>query len=144
MNRPLPDFDLTDTDGRRWTKASLAGKIAVVAVWATWCGPCREELPHIARLHQDWKQREDVLVFTLNIDDNPGVLGPFLKEKNYSFPVLPAQQYVEDFISEIAIPRTWIVSPTGALRIEKMGFMVGQSYADFQAEITDAIERVKG
>ena len=142
-NRPLPDFSLADVTGKTWTKAALAGKVALVTVWATWCGPCIAELPYIEKLYQEWKSRDDIVILTLNIDGNPGVLGPFLQERKYTFPVLPAQGYVESVIPSIAIPRTWVVSPAGALRLEQLGFSFEQSYEDWKTEISQNIERVR-
>ena len=143
VNRLLPDFDLTDLAGKRWTKAGLAGKPVFITVWATWCGPCLAELPRVEKLYQEWKTRADIVMLTMAIDENPGVLSPFLEQTKYTFPVIPAQGYVESLIPSIAIPRSWIVSPAGVLRMEHLGFNAQQSYAEWKAEVSRAIDMVR-
>jgi hypothetical protein len=61
-------------------------------------------------------------VLTLNVDDSPGLVLPFLKENHYSFPVLAAADYVNDIVKELSIPRNWIVDAEGVLCRERVGF----------------------
>src|SRR6185369_9533154 len=77
----LADFDLMDLDGRKWSPADLKGKVALINLWATWCGPCREELPYVQKLREKMKDRKDVVILTLNMDDEVGKVLPFMKEK---------------------------------------------------------------
>jgi thiol-disulfide isomerase/thioredoxin len=118
----LPDFALTDLRGHTWRLADLRGKVVLINIWATWCKPCQQELPLVQRLHDSLKGRADVVVLTLNIDTDVGLVGPFLKAKGFTFPVLPAHDYVEHLRPQAIIPRTWVVSPKGVLRTEQVGF----------------------
>ena len=117
----LPAFRLTGLDGKAWTPAELAGKVAVLNVWATWCAPCVEELPLVQQLYEQWRGRADVVVLTLNVDSNPGVVAPFVKARGFGFPVLLAAEYVEGILPDLGIPRTWVVSG-GVLR-EEVGYV---------------------
>ncbi|HLL76416.1 MAG TPA: redoxin domain-containing protein [Pyrinomonadaceae bacterium] len=120
--KPLPDFELTDLGGRTWRLADLKGKVAFINVWATWCGPCQQELPYVERLHERLKGRQDVAVLTFNIDQEVGLVEPYVKEKGLTVPVLPARPYVEGLLPSIAIPRSWIVGPDGTMLMEQVGF----------------------
>ncbi|HEX3186319.1 MAG TPA: redoxin family protein [Pyrinomonadaceae bacterium] len=140
-NTVLPEFDLTDLDGRKWTLADLKGKVAFINLWATWCGPCRMELPYVQKLREQLKDRKDVLVLTLNIDEQVGKVEPFMKENKYSFPVLLGQAFAEaQGVS--AIPRNWVVTVDGKVMFEGVGFdNDGEGWMKKAAEI---IEKVKG
>jgi len=80
-----------------------------------------------AWLPEDWRQklfnkvreRKDLVVITLNTDENPGLILPFLHEKAYTFPVLAADAYVHKLVPELSIPRNWIVDPNGVLLTER-------------------------
>ena len=119
--KPLPAMRLTGLDGRMWTFADLEGKIAVLNVWATWCRPCVEELVEFQKLHDVAKGRSNVVVLSLNVDANPGVVQPFLEGRSWTFPVLLAHDYVNRILPDLSIPRTWIVE-SGVVRKEDIGF----------------------
>jgi thiol-disulfide isomerase/thioredoxin len=120
-DKPLPDFDLSDLDGRSWRLADLKGKVTFVNVWSTHCGPCRAELPLVEKLYQQMKGQPDVLVLTLDTDENPGLIEPFLRQNKHTFPVLPALSYLERLDSTLAVPQNWIVDRNGVLRIPNSG-----------------------
>jgi thiol-disulfide isomerase/thioredoxin len=106
--RAVPGFSLTDLSGRVWTLADLKGKTTLINFWATWCGPCVAEMPYLEKLHQRLKDQARVQVLTLNVDENAGVLAPFLRTPNYSFPVAPAQQFVQKTLRVNGCPDNWL------------------------------------
>ena len=115
------------------------GKITLVNLWATWCGPCRNELPFLEKLTALVRGRKDLAVVTLNVDDNLGLVLRFLKESKYTFPVLPAADYVNGLIKELSIPRNWIVDEQGVLRQERVGF--GNANDQWIDEMIAAMEK---
>jgi thiol-disulfide isomerase/thioredoxin len=121
-DKPLPDFSLADLDGHLWRLADLRGKVTFVNVWSTYCGPCRAELPFVEKLYQQMKGTQDVLVLTLDTDQNPALIEPFMRQNKYTFPVLPALSYLERLDSALAVPQNWIVDRNGVLRMESLGF----------------------
>ncbi len=125
LAKPLPDFQMSDAGGKTWRLADLKGKVTLVNLWATWCGPCRTELPYLEKLFNKVRDRKDLTVLTLNTDDNLGLILPFLQENKYTFPVLPAAAYVDKLVPELSIPRNWIVDADGVLRQERIGFGPG-------------------
>ncbi|HEX2268645.1 MAG TPA: TlpA disulfide reductase family protein, partial [Pyrinomonadaceae bacterium] len=140
-NTALPEFDLTDLEGRRWSLADLKGKVAFINFWATWCGPCRLELPYVQKLRERLKDRKDVLILTLNVDEEVGVVEPFMKENKYKFPVLLGQTYA-DSQGVNSIPRNWVINAEGKIVFEGIGF--GNDGEEWMKKAAEAIDKVKG
>ena len=140
-NTALPEFELTDLEGRKWTHADLKGKVAFINFWATWCGPCRAELPYVQKLREQLKDRKDVVVITLNTDEDVGQVEPFMKENKFTFPVLLGQAYA-DSQGINSIPRNWVVSLDGKLLFEGIGF--GDEGEEWLKRAIQLIEKVKG
>lgn len=125
IEKPLTALHAPDLSGKTWTIADLKGKTTLINVWATWCGPCRDELPQVQKLYEQTKDRKDIQIITISTDENPGLLPPFMQKEHYAFPVLSAKALVDDLLREVSIPRTWIVDPTGVIRAERVGFFAG-------------------
>ncbi len=118
---PLPAFTASDLQGKVWRLASLEGKVVLINVWATWCGPCRAEHPEFQKLYDKLKDRPDVSVISFNIDDDVGRVAPYMKENGYMFPVLLARDVVDQVLPLIAIPQNWFVDAKGKLRGSRLG-----------------------
>lgn len=98
-------------------------------------------MPHIEKLYQQLKARQDVQVVTFNVDDNAGLVAPFVTENQYTFPVIPATFLVESMIPVVAVPRTWIIDASGVLRFEAVGF--GGDGDAWTKHILEALENAK-
>ena len=124
VQESLPPFELTDLEGRIWKAEELAGRTLVLNLWATWCAPCRLELPLVQELAEKLEDHSDVVVLTLNVDQSVGLVGPFVKKAGFQLPVLlDAESYLrakDDGVT--AIPQTWIVDAKGVIRREQTGF----------------------
>jgi thiol-disulfide isomerase/thioredoxin len=120
--KTLPAFELADLAGKTWRLKNLEGKVVLVNVWATWCGPCQAELPKLEQLYKDTRDRADVQILTFNIDENLGLVAPFVRDKGFTFPVLPAFALVNSLVQDIAIPQNWILDSKGAWRLTQLGF----------------------
>ncbi len=95
----------------------------LINVWATWCGPCRVELPYLARLEETAEELEGLRILTFNVDRNPGLIVPYLEREGLEFDVLLAERHVLDEQSgRLSIPQNWIVDPQGTIRREQSGF----------------------
>jgi len=129
--------------GKTWKLKELNGKTLLINLWATWCGPCQAELPHLEAFYEKNKDRKDIQVLTFDIDEDLGVVAPFLKEKGYTFPVLPAYSTVVSLLDGFAIPQTWLVDPRGVWQWKQIGFN-GGSQADFEKEMTMRLDSAKG
>ncbi len=141
--KTIPDFELSDMSGKTWKLKELAGKTLLINLWATWCGPCQAELPQLQAFYEKNKDRKDIQILTFDIDEDLGQLAPFLKEKGYTFPVLPAYSTVVSLLDGFAIPQTWLVDPHGVWQLKQIGFS-GGSQADFDKDMLSRLDSAKG
>ncbi len=79
-------------------------------------------MPHLQKLYEKVRDRKDVQVISWNVDDNVGILGPFVKDRKLTFPVIPARLLMDDLVPMLGIPLNWIVDPDGVVRFESVGF----------------------
>ncbi len=121
-DKSLDAMRASDQSGRLWTIADLKGKLTFIAIWATWCGPCVDELPHVQKLFDSLKTHTDIQLLTLSIDEEAAKVTEFLRSHSYTFPVVLAHDLVHEILPEVSIPRSWIAGPTGRVRMESMGF----------------------
>jgi hypothetical protein len=100
-------------------------------------------LPALEKFYQKTKDRKDIQILTFDLDEDLGVLAPFLKEKGYTFPVLPAYSTVVSLLDGFAIPQTWLVDPHGVWQWKQIGFS-GGSEADFEKEMLQRMSAAGG
>jgi peroxiredoxin len=83
------DFSLRDINGQEVTLSQYQGKVVVMQFWATWCGPCKVEMPHLQKIYTDLKDKGFV-VLSVSSDDarTASQVKPFISKMKYSFPVL--------------------------------------------------------
>jgi thiol-disulfide isomerase/thioredoxin len=129
VDRPMPALD---------AMKPLAGKTVFLNVWATWCGPCQAELPFVERIFRALAGRDDVRVVTLNMDENPGLVEPYIKQRGFTFPVILARDYLEGPMKVESIPRNWIVDAKGMLRLERQG----GADDTFVTDVLAAVDRI--
>ena len=140
--KTIPEFELSDLSGKTWRLKELGGKTLLISLWATWCGPCLAELPHLERFYEKVKDRTDIQVLTFDIDEDLGLVAPFMKEKGYTFPVLPAYSTVVSLLDGFAIPQTWLVDPKGTWQWKQIGYG-GGSDADFDKDMLGRLDELK-
>lgn len=117
MNRPLPDIVLQRQDGSRPRLSSARGQPLVLHFWATWCPPCRDELPALL----DYATREEVTVLAVSLDPSWPAVRRFLVEDPPSAVVLADGGDVEHALDVRTLPVTFLVSPDGRLRLRLDG-----------------------
>lgn len=138
-DRPFPDFELSDLRGHTWTREDLAGKTVLVNVWATWCIPCRKELPLVEQLGERLAGDPGRTVVTLNSDTSTGVVQPFMDEHGFSFPVLLAADFLDREFEDVPLPQTWILDASGTVRLQHTGFDPREA----ETWIEDVLERLE-
>ena len=121
-DKTLEALHAEDLAGRMWSVSDLQGKTTFINVWATWCGPCVDELPYVEKLFALLRGRKDIQLVSLNIDDDPATAAAFLQQGSFTFPTIPAKKLVHSLLQEVSIPRNWIADPTAHIRAENIGF----------------------
>ena len=119
-NKKAPDFSLKDLNGKKVEIKQFKGKIILLNFWATWCGPCKEEIPALEVLPQQFKEKNLVLL-TISVDyEGLKPVQEFMNKHHYTFPVLlDPQGETLDLFEVKEIPTTFI--------IDKKGGMIGRA-----------------
>ncbi len=108
------DFTLEDLNGKKWTLSELRGKIVLVNFWATWCPPCRAEMPNLDALYTQYANQG--LVILSITDENPSKVDSFLQGKDYHPPVLiDSDRVVNNEFHVEGIPQTFVFDRDGKL-----------------------------
>ncbi len=117
------DFKLEALDGRSVTLESLHGKIIFLNVWATWCGPCREEMPSMETLYDDFKNNRDFVMLAVSQDTRGrAAVAPYVEKNGYHFTILldPENKIGESY-DLAGVPETFIIDRNGRIVAHHMG-----------------------
>ncbi len=114
QKRQEANFTLTDLQGRSWTLKDLRGKVVVVNFWATWCPPCRKEMPDLDALYQQFKDQG--LVILAISDEEVAKVQPLIEQRKISYPILldPGRK-VNDLFDVEGIPKSFVYDRDGKL-----------------------------
>jgi cytochrome c biogenesis protein CcmG/thiol:disulfide interchange protein DsbE len=111
--KPVPQFTLSSLDGKTVAMKDLSNKVVVIDFWATWCGPCREEIPHLNKLYSDYKG-QGLEIIGISMDDGPEVVKEFARELRMEYPVVMGNDELADqFGGILGLPTTFIVDRKG-------------------------------
>ncbi|WP_395338901.1 TlpA family protein disulfide reductase [Ningiella sp. W23] len=120
-----PDFTLKSKDAGNIRLSEQRGNIVLINFWASWCGPCREELPEMESLYQDYSDL-GFEILAVNVDDHPDKANVLLDDIEVSFPVLyDTQGKVSELFNVNAMPTTVIIDRNGKQRLLHMGYRKG-------------------
>jgi peroxiredoxin len=123
VGAPAPDFALRNADGAVVRLSDLRGKVVFVNFWATWCRPCKEELPDIQKLYQE-KRSEGLEVLAVNYQDDPGDARAFFDDLGIDMPMLLDRSgSVYDQYLLQGLPDSFFVDREGNLAALHYGFM---------------------
>lgn len=116
---PIPDFNyngmFTSMEGEPVYLNNYQGKTLFINLWATWCPPCRAEMPHIEALYKKVKEKENLEFLMIALDEDFGKSKRFITQKNFSFPVVHVSQGLNASLQSQSIPTTLVVDPSGKI-----------------------------
>jgi thiol-disulfide isomerase/thioredoxin len=118
---PFPDLEFAGEEGGTVRLSQLKGNVVLLNVWATWCGPCKLELPIVQRMYDRYSDRNFV-VLAINVDADRKRVTPFMKRYNISLPVYSAAPEDVAQMTAMGIPSTFILGPDRTLIDMAVGF----------------------
>lgn len=122
IGAPAPDFVLTDLHGQKVALSQFRGKVVLVNFWATWCPPCREEMPSMEQFYRRF-QEQGLVLLAVNIEEDGDATVPrFLQGKGYSFPILlDTAAEVQNRYQVFRFPETFVIDRNGNIVARVIG-----------------------
>ncbi len=131
--RQNADFTLADLQGKAWHLQDLRGKVVLVNFWATWCPPCRKEMPDLDALYNKFKD-QGFVVLAIS-DEEAAKVSPFISERKISYPVLldPGRKVNDAFIVE-GIPKSFVYDRSGKMVAQSIDMRTRNQFLEMLAQ----------
>lgn len=130
MGKPAPEIRLEELDGKKVSLSDFKGKVVFVNFWATWCGPCQDEIPSLIDMQNKYVSKGFTVV-GIAMDEDPSVVGPFVAKELYdvngqklhiNYPILlGSDDAAEKFGGILGYPTSFLVSRDGQLLMKFQG-----------------------
>jgi len=129
---PAPAWNLKDVDGRVATSDQCRGKVVVVNFWATWCNPCKQEIPGYVALQRKYAA-DGLVIVGISMDRGTAEVRKFIKQYGVGYPVVMGDDGTEEAFGGVdALPTTFIIDRNGMIRDRQRGFLAP---ADFERRL---------
>ncbi|RLZ07168.1 TlpA family protein disulfide reductase [Faecalibacter macacae] len=131
------NFEMRDLNGNVVSLSDLKGKVVFLNFWATWCPPCIAEMPSIQQLHDKFKNDDEVLILTLEVDGKQEKIQKFINRKKLTVPVYIPNSSIPTELFEGTLPTTIIFDKQGNIAHTTLGMAdySGQDIVDFLNEV---------
>ncbi|MBE0682760.1 MAG: TlpA family protein disulfide reductase [Anaerolineales bacterium] len=135
VNFPAPELILKDIFGRQVSLADYRGSVVLVNLWATWCPPCREEMPTLQAFYQKYKEKGFVLV-GIDQEESLDVVLPFVDEFGLTFPVWMDEKYeAQQKFNTMNLPSSYVIDRGGQVRLMWIGGISKKNLEKFVPDI---------
>ena len=132
-NKAAPEWQLKDLDGKPVKLSDFKGKVVILNFWATWCPPCRKEIPTFVSLQKQYADKGLVIVGVSLDEKGPGVVKPFVAKMGINYPVVMGDpKTAADYGGIAVVPTTFVIDRNGKVAAEHQG---DAERATFEAEI---------
>jgi len=132
-----PGFQLQGLDGQAVSLGNLLGKPVLINFWATWCPPCRSEMPYIQEIYEEWSDK-GLVVLAINIGESSSTVEDFMQSQNLSFTVLlDTKQDVAQSYNITGIPATFFIDKDGIIKDKVIGAF--QNKAQIENRLSEII-----
>jgi len=130
--RQQANFTLSDLQGKTWTLQELKGKVVLVNFWATWCPPCRKEMPDLEKLYKEFAG-QGFVVLSIS-DEDLAKVRPFIEKGKFSYPVLldPGRKVNDEFVVE-GIPKSFVYDRDGKLVAQSIDMRTEHQFREMLA-----------
>jgi len=120
VGRTAPSFEAVTLDGDPFDLEAVRGKPVVLAFWASWCGPCRLELPALSKLQAE---RDDIAIYAVNVDRDRRKADAFLRKIEVDLPVVWDNQSVAmGQYDVLSMPTMFLLDAQGTVKLRKVGY----------------------
>jgi peroxiredoxin len=131
--RQRADFTLTDLEGKPWHLRDLRGKVVLVNFWATWCPPCRKEMPDLEALYEKYKD-QGFVVLAIS-DEDEAKVAPFIAEQKIGYPVvLDPDSKVHQLYQVLGIPKSFVYDREGKLVAQSIDMRTRSQFQQMLAQ----------
>ncbi|HUI42662.1 MAG TPA: TlpA disulfide reductase family protein [Terriglobia bacterium] len=140
MSAPAPAFSISGLDGTEISSSAFRGRVVVLDFWATWCLPCRRELPELEKVYQRYEGNSNVSFWAVDVQKNgetPEKARDFMKKAGYTLPVACGSEKSLAGLGVEAFPSLVIIDRAGRIRLVHTGY---DGSEHFQAELSKDID----
>ncbi|MFN8579734.1 MAG: TlpA disulfide reductase family protein [Gemmatimonadaceae bacterium] len=140
VGQPAPPYAAANLDGARVATPALAGRVVLLNVWATWCAPCRDEIPFLERLHKaDAPRGLTIVGVSVDADGENDKVAAFAKEMGMTYAIWrdPEQRILSEYMA-IGVPASYLIDRKGVLRWKHVG-IIHETDARFLASLDSAL-----
>lgn len=123
VGKAAPAYEATTLDGAKTSLGALRGKVVLLNVWATWCVPCREEVPYLESLYQKEAGRGlEIVGVSVDARGSESAIGDFRRDFKMTYPIwLDPDQNVQALYRALGVPASYLIDREGVLRWQKLG-----------------------
>lgn len=123
VGQHAPNFAFQKADGSTVTLADFRGQPVLVNFWATWCGPCRQEMPDLVRLYETHTD-EGLVILEVNVAESPEAVSTFVQEFGMTMPVImDSRGEVMDAYKTQSLPSSFFIDREGTIQVRWIGFL---------------------
>ena len=138
-NKPAPGFSIQDAGGKTVTLAEYKGKVVLLNFWATWCGPCKVEIPWFSEFERKYKDRGLAVLGVAMDDEGWDVVKPYLQKNNIAYRIAVGNdKLAESYGGVESLPTTFIIDRDGTIAAEHQGLV---SKDDYEKEIVRLLDK---
>ncbi len=134
IGRTAPEFTAKNDDGGDFALSDTRGKPVVLSFWASWCGPCRLELPALAELQ---KTRDDVVIYAVNVDRERGKAKQFLAKVKFDLPIVwDNDAEALGHYDVMSMPTMFLLDEQGTVKWRKTGFSKQKGLVELEEQLS--------
>lgn len=127
--KPAPDFNLKDSDGKAVKLSDYRGKVVLLNFWATWCGPCKIEIPWFMDFEQTYKDKNFAVLGISLDDDGWDSVKPYIQQKKINYRVMIGTEQVAQLYGDVdSLPTTFIIDREGRVAAVHVGLVSKSDY----------------